>query len=411
MNLNNDLNEFLRKSYLDLEDAQELFICQDCVDDPILARRVKALMIERPCVACSRVTAKALVPEVIARYIRKHLPKHFIVDDDLYPGYALTLDGVVGRAIGCTNEAAQKAIAKHLVVRRAKEEHFYWHGQLYRPAPSPFDSQEHERWYVVSEWNSIAHQLTHGRRFYNERVNKFFESLMFEAVNAGATDHPLSRPAIRELPTGTKFFRARLIKSASELNAIKGNPTIELGAPPKERASNNRMSPAGIPLLYLSGDSDTCIAEVRPSIGDTMVVGQFISKNCLKLFDFTSLAKRLEHTPLSILDPLYEQRFLRRRLLQYLHDEIARPVRTNDTDYVVTQALAEFIRYDQKQKFDGVIFGSVQHEGGINYVLFDKSDLDDLHFHNWLPEFDVEISQDTLKTYKIKSVAYEATST
>lgn len=40
----------------------------------------------------------------------------------------------------------------------------------------------------------------------------------------------------------------------------------------------------------------------------------------------------------------------------------------------MTQALAEFIRYDKKWAFDGIAFRSVQCEGGVNYVLFDRGE-------------------------------------
>ncbi|MBS4096061.1 MAG: RES family NAD+ phosphorylase [Sulfuricella sp.] len=393
----------------EIEDAEEMFVCQQCLGDPMLKMLAAGLQTERVCAACGNPTMNAHTPERIARFIRKDLPKHFMLDDDLYPGYALSLEKVVSEAIHCADESVCKAVAAHLVDLDADEEDFYWVGQEYRRTPSPFESQEHERWYVVGDWDHVAYELTHGQRFFNHKVERFFEELIFEALHAEAADHPDTSPVIKTLPAGTDFYRARLANNGVEAKTIQNNPTVELGAPPKERAANNRMNPAGIPLLYVADDTKTCIAEVRPSIGDAVVVGRFRSTKCLKFFDFTALDGHLSHTPLSLFDPIYEERSQRRLLLEYLHDEIARPVRTNDTDYVVTQALAEFIRYEKEQAFDGIIFRSVQNEGGINYVLFDKKkDPNSMHAPNWRPQFDLEISTDCTSLHTVTAVQYTA---
>lgn len=391
----------------EIEDAKEMFVCQQCLGDSMLKKLSAGLLAERVCAACGKPTMNALTPERIADFIRKDLPKHFMLDDDLYPGYALSLEKVVSKAIRCEDESVCKAVAAHLVDPNADEENFYWGGQEYRRTPSPFESQEHERWYVVGDWDHIAHELTHGQRFFNHKVERFFEGLIFEALHAEAADHTGTSPVIKMLPAGTEFYRARLANNGVEAKNIQDNPIVELGAPPKERAANNRMNPAGIPLLYVADDTKTCIAEVRPSIGDVVVVGRFRSTKCLKFFDFTALDGNLSHTSLSLFDPAYEERSQRRQLLKYLHDEIAKPVRTSDTDYVVTQALAEFIRYEKEQLFDGIIFRSVQNEGGINYVLFDKNiDLRSMHASNWHPQFDLEISIGCTSLHKVTAVQY-----
>ena len=145
--------------------------------------------------------------------------------------------------------------------------------EVYRVKPSPFDSEEHERWYVIGAWDNIANELTHGRRFFNDNARRFFDSLIFEALNATDTSYSEMRPVIRIMPIGSIFYRARIASEISEARNFKNMPADALGAPPRERAANNRMSPAGTPLLYVSDDAETCIAEVRPSIGDLVVRG------------------------------------------------------------------------------------------------------------------------------------------
>ena len=384
-----------------MEDNGTVFVCQECLGDPMLKALKTLRTSEVICAACSRSTRNALPPRRIAKFIRRHLPKHFIIDYDLHPGYALTLAKVVSIAIRCDNPFACEVIAKEMVNSRASEGDFYWPGQEYCFAPSPFDSEEHERWWVVGEWDQIDHELCHGRRFFNDNARKFFESLIFEALNAQSAERPGAPAVIKTLPSGTSFYRARIAKDEAEVQFFKTNPADELGAPPTEHAKSNRMSAAGVSLLSVSQEIGTCLEDVQPPLRATVVVGQFSSTSPLTIFDFTALSDQLKYSPLSLFSPDYQKRSDHQILLQYLHDEIARPVKLLDTHYVVTQALAEFIRYNEQQAFDGVSFRSVQHEGGVNFVLFDKSDFGSLQAPGSRPKFDLKISSDAVTTHSL----------
>ena len=65
-----------------------------------------------------------------------------------------------------------------------------------------------------------------------------------------------------ELDHNVPLFRARC--------HCTGNPWTEpkdLGPPPEENASQNRMSPAGISMFYVSEDPNTALAEIRARTG------------------------------------------------------------------------------------------------------------------------------------------------
>jgi len=391
---------------LDAERAETMWVCQDCLGDSMLKRMECVLLEDRVCSACIKVTKNALTPERIASFIRKDLPKHFEPDSGLYPGYELTLEDVVGQAIGCGSDAVRSAIAACLEDANADEDDFYFQGQEYWRTPSPFESEDHEHWYAVGPWHHIAYELTHGQRFFNDAARSFFELLIGEALDAQDPERPGTPALVATYGVGTLFYRSRIASDEREARSFAENPEVALGAAPKEHAANNRMSPAGIPLLYVSQEADTCIAEVLPSIGDHVVVGRFQSTAPLKLFDFTALNRWLKHEPLSFFDPSYTERMEYRMLLKYLHEEISRPVRTRDTDYVVTQALAEFIRYEKKWAFDGIAFQSVQHQGGVNYALFDRGAPERFHAPDWRPKFNLEISTDDVSMRVIQSVHY-----
>lgn len=394
---------------LEVENAKKMWVCQQCLGDTMLKQLSAQTLADRTCIACGHPKRNALTPERIASFIREYMPEHFIVDDGRFPGYEMSLADIVSRAIRCNTPDVCSAIAEQLVDTRANENDFYWLGQVYCAKPRPFESDEHERWHVIGAWERVANDLTHGRRFFNDEVRRFFDSLISEALNATDTAYSELRPAVRIMPIGSNFYRARIASGISEAKDFKDMPADKLGAPPRKRAANNRMSPAGASLLYVSNNAETCIAEVRPSIGDLVVVGRFISTSALKIFDFTSLSKRLVHAPLSYFDARYEERVEHRRLLEYLHDEIARPVRASNIDYVVTQALAEFIRYETSEKFDGIAFRSVQCTEGINYVLFDDNTQGSINAPNVRPQFNLDISVDAVIIHRISAVHYDQT--
>lgn len=391
------------------EDAEEpMFVCVACIGDTWLKKQASKRSEEQLCSCCGSSVLEALTSRKIADTIKKHLSEHFAIDHGLHPGYEMGLSRIIGIAIRCESEAVCNAVAERLIDPDADEEDFYFNGQEYCRVSSPFESEEHERWWVEGDWTRIAAELLHGRRFFNTNASMFFESLIFEAMRASSRENPDVAAVVKVAPEATRFYRARIASTHGQLLAFQNDPAKELGAPPKDRAANNRMSPSGVPLLYVAADAQTGIAEVRPSIGDKVVVAEFVSTRPLEFFDFTALTA-LEHQSMSWFQPGYQERIDRRLLLEYLHDLIARPVRANDTDYVVTQALAEFIRYYDKQRFDGISFRSVQREGGVNYVFFDRSPPEALQTPDWVPQFDLVASKNGVSVFEISRVEYRTT--
>lgn len=390
------------------EEARETaFVCLDCIKDKWFKNQSSEREMAQICAGCGRKTMKALGSKSIADTIRYKIMEHFVIADGLCPGDELSLSAIVGLAIRCNSAAVCESVAQRLIDTDSDEDAFYYEGQEYRRAPNRFESEEDCRWWVEGDWKRITAELVHGRRFFNSNASALFGSLVFEAMSAGTGDDPNARAVITTLPAHSKFYRARIATKDSEITEFRSQPLEKLGAPPKDRAANNRMSPAGVPLMYVAADRQTAIAEVRPSIGDKVVVGEFVSKRELHFFDFTVLSK-LTHAEISFFETHYRQRTDRRLLLDYLHELIARPVRAHDTDYVMTQALAEYIRYCDNQRFDGIAFRSVQCDGGINFVLFDKSAPEALQVPDWTPQFDMSIAKEAVTTYEIKRVQYEA---
>lgn len=65
--------------------------------------------------------------------------------------------------------------------------------------------------------------------------------------------------------------------------------------------------------------------------------------------------------------------------LRRLHDLISLPVVPGHEDeYLITQTLTEYLAHVHLPAFDGVIFRSVQRQGGANMVLFGRDALEPL---------------------------------
>lgn len=141
--------------------------------------------------------------------------------------------------------------------------------------------------------------------------------------------------------------------------------------PLKRLAAEGRINPKGIRYLYLATEPETCIAEVRPSLGSKVTVAEFELVRDLKVVDCTyrttkaHLWEMMGHRPLPY------------RREGHAWDQInmafLRPVEKSDdvADYAPTQVLAEYFR---DYGFHGIKYGSKRNKAGKNIALFKVSD-------------------------------------
>jgi hypothetical protein len=140
------------------------------------------------------------------------------------------------------------------------------------------------------------------------------------------------------LPAGSSIYRARIKKTEKEFNHE------DLTSPPARLSRNSRMNPAGIPFFYGAMNPETCIHEVRPDLGETVVVGEF---ELIRNLPILNLSIEIESRR-SIFDPEYffdyEEHF--KPFLLHFVTDFARPIRKMDAeiDYVPTQVFTEFIK-------------------------------------------------------------------
>ena len=181
-------------------------------------------------------------------------------------------------------------------------------------------------------------------------------------------DYARSNGLVRVVPRGVEYHRARF-----QLPGTRLTTPSELGPPSQDRAAQNRMSPAGIVMTYVSEDELTALHETAIEPG-TYAIGKFKTVRDIRILDladlppvpglFDEVPDTLEYDP--------------RRTLIFLHhvaDDIARPITRDDhvhIEYVPTQVVTEYVRTTNLdgQSFDGIRYRSSRRGGGISLVLF-----------------------------------------
>ena len=242
-----------------------------------------------------------------------------------------------------------------------------------RKHPFSLTRDEHLRF----SWEEFCRLIKHERRFFFLR----------EEHGAGASivgDDDLLRPGpmldqlaklldkyglVVDLPAQSRMFRAR------EQEAGERHRTAwSLGPPPLERAKANRMSPAGIVMLYVSDDAETALRETADAPG-IFAIGDFETKKLVPIIDLT----RLPEVPSIFTDPYQEDAYVREELL-FLWDfarDIARPIERDDRihiEYVPTQVVTEYVRTSVRgadgSPVIGIRYSSSRNEGQNSLVLF-----------------------------------------
>lgn len=211
------------------------------------------------------------------------------------------------------------------------------------------DVRRESRFVFPMESRPDGHEAPH-------RVSRFLRELL---VYTG----PLN--LIQRHEKGMQVYRGRLIEKPSSFTAT----AAELGPAPSNIAAANRMSAAGISLLYASEDAATAISEIAGhGVAPYAVVGRFDSTRQLHILDFTAKPA----TPGSPFDP--EARTARRMsaFLSSFVEQVTRaiiPDGRQHIQYAPTQVLTEYFRWMSPHPIDGIALPSAQ-TGRKTYVFF-----------------------------------------
>jgi hypothetical protein len=260
--------------------------------------------------------------------------------------------------------------------------------------------------YFSAHWWNLISELKHRRRFFSQAVLAFFSGLFKDIDRMQAWHQDVFNPVrgvVQELAQGMVVFRARRIEEGAVVD-VQASPFGVVGPPPPHKARSGRMSPEGVVALYCAMEEETALAEIRPAIGEIAAVIGLAFTRKLRVLNFEHLERSLDGGVGEILDPDFEKNNSTRQFLRKLHGLISLPVVPGkEADYLITQAMAEYLAHVHAPRLDGIIFKSVQRAGGMNLVLFSEQDTE----FALKETFPVAYSPDSLTFHRTERVKYK----
>lgn len=400
------------------------FICLKCIGDKPLQVLVEENSAQICCSYCHHESTGISMEEfakIVDEYLRNYIgigESHPTYPDDsdsaTYEQEGESLEWVLQEELGIDYDPAKDLVA--ILVKNDPayppdgEDPFYQDDQNYVRAN--VSSREHHH-----NWDEFTIRVKHQRRFFDIEVKDKLASLLGKPGSPEA----LALPTLVIEPGGIDLmYRARLISSRHEAIRILREPQKELKSPQSKDAKAGRMNPAGISVFYGALSENTAIAEVRPSVGSSVVVGAFKILKKMRLLNLPQID--LCYTG-SIFDPDYENRVSRRDFFQKFHNLITKPILPTEEfiEYVPTQAVAEYVAH--VLNFDGIIYASAQVSSSwsedeepvfrthakelsqeelqkCNVVLFGE-------WHDLVASESIVLQGDIVKAVKVSSVQYQ----
>lgn len=140
--------------------------------------------------------------------------------------------------------------------------------------------------------------------------------------------------------------------------------------PLRDRASDGRVNPRGIPCLYMATNEATAISEVRPAIGAYVTVAVMKCLRELKIIDCSVLSN---NNFFYFKEP--ERPKMEEAVWSNIDKAFSAPVDRSDdaAEYAPTQILAELFR---SLGYSGVAYRSAFGEEGYNVAIFNIDDFE-----------------------------------
>jgi hypothetical protein len=366
-------------------------ICHNCVGDPYLSAEIQTRGEEAECSYCGDTDRSYTIDDMADR-VEAAFEKHFQRTSDEPDDWEASLmrdresnywwerdgdpvvDAIEGAAEipGSAAQEIQKILAdRHDDYESAKigEECEFADDSYYTASHAGGGS-----WHT--EWLEIERSIRNEARFFSRRAADHLAKLFAGMGQMRTTD---GMPIVINAGPGTDMsfaYRARVFQSDAKLEAALCTPDSDIGSPPAVLATAGRMNARGISVFYGSNKPEVAIAEVRPPVGSQVALARFDIIRSLRILDLAALGKVYDNG--SYFDPTFRDRLERAAFLRTLSERITRPVMPDDEgfDYLMTQAVADFLATEMDVPIDGILFPSVQAAGNVhNLVLFHKAAL------------------------------------
>ncbi|WP_084018099.1 RES family NAD+ phosphorylase [Azoarcus olearius] len=360
------------------------FVCADCIGEPYLQRLVQdAATSEIPCEYCDGDApavdlwmVAALCDEVLDTFFEESSHTMAIVHFGRTPA-GNDLHTTISTLTGLPR-AAVDIVVEHLVS--------LW----YDAGSGESRYGDDDPWFVLKSsiaepldhaWREMEESLRSDVRYFNPKALELLDTIFSELSNDRDKE---GQPVVMEAGPGTSlktFYRGRVFQTEDSLAAALRWPERYLGSPVAGIGAPGRMNGQGQPVFYGATAPGICIAEVRPPVGSRIVLAAFEVIRPLRLLDLRRLTTVELRPDTSLFDPATRSAARRRDFLRTLGDRLSAPVvpELQDRDYLVTQAIADYLAAPRTLNVDGIIYPSAQSRrpeeppAGDNVVLFRKA--------------------------------------
>lgn len=206
----------------------------------------------------------------------------------------------------------------------------------------------------TEKWASFVETIKHKNRFHANQINtdllKQYCIQIEKIVPAGKQ----------------RYYRGRIAHTAN------GYQISEMGAPPKEKATDGRANSAGISRLYLTYDRETTLHEIRAAEYDYVTIATFKQEFPIRVVDFKMIGEISPFSP----DVDCTALAINREHLLKINQEMGRTMRKGDSplDYLPTQYICDFVMSivddDGTPVYDGIEYQSAMRKTGANLAIF-----------------------------------------
>jgi hypothetical protein len=361
----------------DVEVVREYRVCSACIGEPFLSANVEHDGTHDPCTYCTSFKKTISIGE-LAKQTKNVLEEHFYQTSLDSPRFDDERQGDSIVEVIASAAEIDEAPAKH--VQQVLENDNYDHDMAQMQEECPFEEEAHyaekgpQTYELSAAWSDFETGLKTETRLFNREAEATLDSVFTDLAGHKTKT---GKPVIVLAGPGTalgSLYRARTFHTDGKLNAALVRPDLEIGPPPWRASVAGRMNSRGISVFYGSGTPEAALAEIRPPVGSRVVVGRFDLIRPLQLLDVEAL--RSIFVSGSLFDPTFMPRLEKARFLQGLSRRITVPVMPDDEpfEYLVTQAIADYLANRKDPLIDGIIYPSVQcgHQE-VNAVLFHKS--------------------------------------
>lgn len=374
-------------SALDDETAEPR-LCAACIGEPFLKAIVRKEGKLAACNFCSR-KGRSFAIEQIADRIEMAFEQHFertSEQPDVMEELAIRhghaefnrhgdpVADAIAMAAGLDAEPAQ-VIADLLADRHdhyapgdPDEEQDFGRSSYYERRRTIADDHFHADWERFER--SLKSEVRFFSRFAQELLAGVFDEIEAIRTRKGASVVTPAGPGSKL----TSLYRARVFQTQEQLEVALKRPDLEIGPPSSKLARSGRMNARGVPVFYGATEDRIALAEVRPPVGSDVVIARFDIVRPLRLLDVEALGAVFVDG--SVFDPTLASRAGHALFLQTLSERITRAVMPDaeDFEYLVTQAMADYLADHPTLNLDGILFPSAQRRvGGANVVLFHKA--------------------------------------